>query len=102
MNHTIIFNLFVSLFSKFSPKIGYKVCKLLGFHGGHLGVVMRKLGEDISKSLPVEQFFPNIFLFLFFQKFLINLPKLLPAFLFIGAMRNIFQEREGLNFMCEN
>ena len=69
MNHNIIFNLFVSLFSNFSPKIGYKVCKLLRFHGGHLGMVMRKLGEDISKSLPVGLFFPKVFLLLFFQKF---------------------------------
>ena len=36
--------------------MGPKGLKFSGFDGGHLGVIIRKLGEDQSKTLPVGLF----------------------------------------------
>ena len=42
--------------------IGPKTLKLSEFDGDHPGVVIRKFGEDRSKTLPVQQFFFFFFL----------------------------------------
>ena len=42
----------IGLLSNSSETIGPKGVKFSGFDGGHLGVVIRKFGEDQSKTLP--------------------------------------------------
>ena len=46
------------LFAKSSQMIGPKWLKFSGFDGSHPGVVIRKFGEDRSKTLPVGLFPP--------------------------------------------
>ena len=48
----------IRLFDNSSQMIGPKIrLKFEGFDGGYPGVVIRKLGEDWSKTLPVGLFF---------------------------------------------
>ena len=61
-NLTIIFNLFVCavhvcavhLFGNYSQVIGPKVLKFSGFPGVNPGEIIRKFGEDRSKTIPIR------------------------------------------------
>ena len=48
----------IGLFANSYQTIGPKGLKYTGFNEGHPGVVLRKFGEDRSKTLPMRLFFP--------------------------------------------